>query len=394
MSIFRRRGVEVRAIGDPFGVGLTGQGLTGSAEDQALRLSAVFASVRLLADNVSTVPFTAYRQQSDGSSVKMPSQPAILTDPSPHGTVIDWRFRLVSSLALRGNAYGLPLAYDSMGRVTAIEWLNPDDVNLPNDSVVEWPPRWEVMGRPVSQLIHLPWFVLPGKVQGLSPIGAFKALIEQGLYAEAFGRDWFANGSVPAGMIQSPDPVSKPEAEILKSRFKDAARNRDLVALGGDFSYTPISVAAEESQFLATIKATATQIAAIFGVPQDKVGGDAAGSRTYANVEQEALDFVTFTLRPYFVRIETLLTDLLPKPQIVRAETDELIRTSTLDRYNSNNLAILGGWMNPNEVRRRENLPPREGGDDFKDTNPPPPEPPTTSPTEDSTGGDSTDGGN
>jgi HK97 family phage portal protein len=365
----RRRIVETRAIGDPFAIGGATPHIRGDVEETALRLAAVYGSVRLIADNVATLPFNAYRLLSDGSRSLMPSQPGILTAPSIHGSRIDWLFRLCASLALRGNAYGLPTARDSSGRVSALEWLDPADVDLKYDDVTAGPPEWTWRGRPVPELIHLPLFVLPGRIRGLSPIGAFKTLIEQGLSAEAFGADWFANGSIPAGMVtnETGEFVSQEQAQIVKRRFKESAAGRDIVAMGGGWKYTPLTIPPEESQFLQTIKANATQIAVIFGVPPGKVGGNPGGSLTYATTEMEGIDLSTFTLRPYLVRIETMLTDLLPRPQVVAADMDALQRGSTLDRYNAHAIALNNGWLSRNEVRRAENLKPIDGGDEYVD---------------------------
>lgn len=367
MSLFsRRRVVETRAIGDPFAVGSSSTSIRGDVEHVALRLAAVYGSVRLIADNVSTLPFEAYRQTGD-IHTKMPSQPTLLTTPSIHGSIIDWYFRLTTSLALRGNAYGLPLSRDAAGRVSAVEWLSPDDVDLENDDVTAGPPQWRWRGRPVDDLIHVPLFVLPGRIRGLSPIGAFKTLIEQGLSAEAYGADWFANGSIPSGMITNDtgEFVGEEEAKIVKRRFKESAAGRDVVAMGGAWKYTPLTIPPNESQFLETIKANATQVAVIFGVPPGKVGGNPGGSLTYATTEMEGIDLSTFTLRPYVVRIETMLTGLLPRPQVVRADMDALQRGSTIDRYNAAAIAITNGWLSRNEIRRAENLPPIDGGDEY-----------------------------
>lgn len=377
MSLFARRMVvETRAVGDPFAVGGSGTSWRGDTEGHALRLAAVYGSVRLLADNISTLPFNAYRTTADGTRVLMPSQPPILTAPSIHGSRIDWMFRLVSSLALRGNAYGLPTSRDSAGRITGLEWLSPEDMDLEYDDVTAGPPEWRWRGRPAPEIVHLPLFVLPGKIQGLSPIAAFKTLIEQGLDVEAFGADWFANSAIPSGMITNDtgEFVDGEEAKQVKRRFKESAAGRDIVAMGGGWKYTPLTIPPEESQFLQTIKANATQIAVIFGVPPGKVGGEAGGSMTYSTTAMEGLDLAKFTLRPYSVRIETMLTNLLPRPVIVAADTDALERTVTLDRYNAYQLALTNGWLSANEVRRAENLPPVDGGDTYA-TPPPAPAP-------------------
>jgi HK97 family phage portal protein len=166
-------------------------------------------------------------------------------------------------------------------------------------------------------------------------------------------------------VLETDQPVNQEQALIIKARFAAATRGREPVVLGAGTKYRPITVPPDESQFLDTIRATATQVAAIFGVPADKIGGEPGGSMTYANVEQAALDFVTFTLRPYLVRIETMLTGLLPRPQIVKANADALIRADALTRYQAHHLALSDGWQSRDEIRRIEDLPPIPGGDQY-----------------------------
>jgi HK97 family phage portal protein len=366
VSLFARR-TERRVISyqQYFGSGAPSP-LTGSLQERALRLAPVFGAVRLLGDNISTTPFVGYRVASDDSSIRLPVQPALLTTPTQHGSVIDWRMRMVTSMALRGNAFGLPTGYDSNARVTQLEWLDPDCVTLERDDVM-FPPRWYVLGRPVEHLVHIPWFVLPGRVLGLSPIRAFKTLIETGIKAEQFGHDWFTNGAVPSGVLESDQVVNKETAEVLKHRFKEAARGRDIVALGVGAKYKPITVPPEESQFLETIKATATQIATIFGVPPERIGGEAGGPLTYTTVAMNGEDLLRFTLRTYLRRIEAVLSALLPRPQVVRADADELTRPDALTRYQGYQIAVSTGVLSRNEVRHAEALPPIDGGDTYAD---------------------------
>ncbi|MGW9022588.1 phage portal protein, partial [Leucobacter chromiiresistens] len=137
---------------------------------------------------------------------------------------------------------------------------------------------------------------VPGQILGLSPIAYFATTTEAGLLANQFGRDWFANGSTPSAVLETDMAVDQGAATVLKARFKEAAQGRDVVALGNGVKYRAISVPANESQFLETIKATANQVAAIYGVPPEKVGGETGGSLTYATVEQNSIDLLTWTL--------------------------------------------------------------------------------------------------
>jgi len=47
---------------------------------------------------------------------------------------------------------------------------------------------------------------------------------------------------------------------------------------------------------------------------------------------------------------------------------DAVLRPDVKTRYEAYRLARQGGWLAPNEIRDRENLPPKEGGDEIQET--------------------------
>jgi len=359
----RRRAEQQRAITyqDLWGAGADTLALSTVSVDRALTLVPVFAATRLLADSVASLPLHTYRQVDD-VQVRVPDPP-LLRQPSQYGTLYDWVHRAVTSLALRGNAYGLITSLESNGTPARVEWLHPDEVQLVEDRT-DAPPQWLWQGRPVdaSMLVHIPGYTLPGKVLGLSPIQAYRLTIETGLYAQQFGRDWFANGSTPAAVLTTAARVDQPDAAALKARFKAAAQNREPVVLGGGLEYKPISVPAEESQFLATLKLNAAQVASIYGIPPEMIGGESGNSLTYANTEQQAINFLTHTLRPWLVRLETAISRLLPRPRCVRFNADAFVRADLKTRYEAHHLALQDGWLSRDEVRELENRPPLPDG--------------------------------
>ena len=126
-------------------------------------------------------------------------------------------------------------------------------------------PSYYWRGRPLdrSLVVHIPAFTSPGSVIGLSPVALFKLQIETGLRAQQHGDDWFKNGASPSGQFKNTAKTLTPEeAATAKSRFRSAIQKRDVLVTGNDWDYTQLSVTANESQFLETIKANATQIAA------------------------------------------------------------------------------------------------------------------------------------
>jgi HK97 family phage portal protein len=104
-------------------------------------------------------------------------------------------------------------------------------------------------------------------------------------------------------------------------------------------------------------------IARYFGVQPELIGGESGGSLTYANVEQRALDFLQFCLRPWIVRTELALSALLSSTTSVKFNAAGLVRTDLLTCYQAHESAIRAGWKLRSEVRELEDLAPVAGID-------------------------------
>jgi HK97 family phage portal protein len=335
---------------------------------RALALVPVFGSVRILADSIASLPLVLYTKDARGITRRQPT-PSLFAQPSVHGTTYDWIFRAVTSLALQGDAIGLKTATDYYGYPTMIEWLNPEQVAT-QDGKMSGPgsyvnPLWWWWGRPLDpkQFIHIPWFAMPWRVRGLSPIGAYQLAVNTGIGAEEYQANWFGQGGVPPGTLKNAERTIDPkEADTLTSRLVSRLQARKPLVYGRDWDYTPIAIKPHEAQFIETMQLTATQVATIYGLPPEMVGGTTGTSLTYSTVEMNTLKFLTFSLRPWLVRLEYVLTNCFPRGYFVKFDTSELTRVDAKTRAEIDSLS-LGyqnmGWKDDNEVRATYDLPPR-----------------------------------
>lgn len=331
--------------------------------DRAIRLVPLFACVRILADSVASLPLQPYRRAGDRRE-PLTSTPRLIDKPAARDDLFRWLHKCVVSLALRGNAYGLIVARDGYDYPTMIEWLNPDEVYVNEERPTLPEYYWLGSKVPTEDIVHIPWMVMPGKVRGLSPVEAFAATIGVGISATQYGARWFDNGGTPPGVMKNTSKTLEPaQAEVVSDRLMARIRSGRPLVIGSDWDFTALRVSPEESQFIETMKMTATQIAAIYGVPAEKVGGETGGSLNYTTVEANQLDMATSTLRPWLVRLEEAFSALLPERVFVRFNADAMIRTSLLDRYRAHEIALKSGWRNRDEIRAIEDLPPIPGGE-------------------------------
>ena len=91
------------------------------------------------------------------------------------------------------------------------------------------------------------------------------------------------------------------------------------------------------------------------------IAADSGSSLTYANVEQRDLSLLKYAIGPWLVRLESALTDLVPRGQYVKFNAGGLLRTDLKTRYEAHEIGIRAGFLTVDEAREledREPLPP------------------------------------
>ena len=329
--------------------------------ESAMRLSAVWACVRLLAGVGSTLPLDTYRIVNGVTSEVR--RPSLFDQPSPGVSLPTWLYQVWSSLLTDGNAYGVATEFGANSYPSSVELLDPSLVSWRPDADAGWVALLD--GRPVDRwpngpLWHVPLFTMPGAPYGLSPVQNARQSIAAGIAAESFGSQFFTAGGNPNAILYSESELSAEQAAGIKSAFTAAtSMNREPAVMGAGLRYERIQVSPEEAQFLDTQRFTVEQVARIYGVFPEMIGGATSGSNvTYANREQRAADWLTFGLMPYLIPIEEALSSLVPRPQRVRFNTDALLRSDTKTRYEAHAIGLSAGFLTVDEVRALEDLEP------------------------------------
>lgn len=373
---FLRRALESRAVTSfgPYGSAaglsvpsnLEGGAVTAGVpvnDNSALQLTAFYACVRLLADSIGSLPWDAYRKRS-GTREEVDPQPSLLRDPCPGMTSFEWKHVMVVSLAMRGNFYGLVTTRDRLEYPTAILPLHPDQVRIDRDPDTFEKRAW-INGKryPMGDLFHVKAFTLPGADEGLSPVSMAGQSLGLGMAAERFGAKWFAEGAAPSSVLETDAALTDEQVRRVQQTWVASHGGRRLPAvLSGGFTWKPITITPEESQFLETRKMQVTEIARLFGVPPHMIGDLEKSTSWGTGIEQQSIGFVTYTLRPWLSRIEAALSQIVPGGQFVKFNVDGLLRGDIKSRYEAYRVAVEGGWMSPDEVRELEDRAPIPGG--------------------------------
>ena len=351
MSLFRR--TESRALSR---MDLWGAALPAESSDP-LRLIPLYSAVTGIADDVSVMPWHCYRDSGAGWGQKLNRQPRLLTDPTGTGLgFIPWMNQGVTSAALWGFAFAPILQWDSTGPSVA-RWAHPGRVDIDETGTS---PVFRIDGRVISEYIYVPGPVLPGSIRGLSPTALFRMQFGKSLNAQRYASDLFQAGVMPPGVLRNTQKVL-PEgaAPAVKAKFKQSVANRDIFVTGNDWEWTPLAAPSDDVRFLETIRAGATEIAAIYRVQPEDIGGEAAGgSLTYSTLEMNQQNRNRRALLPWVRRFESALTAVFPRPQYVKANMDALIRPDIMARMQAHEIGLRTGMETLVEGRALEDKPP------------------------------------
>lgn len=324
----------------------------------AERLIPLYAAHRTIIDAVAATPLHAYAMTATGVPQRVADDPPVLSAP-PIGTVFTWKAQYAASLLSDGNAFGLVLSVDSAGWPTSVYWLNPYDVTIDETGAI---PAYSYGGRTLDSrsLLHIPWIVPAGRFRGISPLRAFKTAIEMGVSAQQVGRDWFVGGAIPSGHLKNNRGTLTPTiVDETKSRFKAAVKGRDVFVSGADWDYTTIGVPADEARFIETLRLSATQIATIYGIPPEEIGGEVGGSSlTYATQEMNDIKFNRRVVQPWAVRLEEALSAAMPRGVYAKFNLDANVRSDLKSRMEAHEIGLRAGVIAQDEARRLEDRPP------------------------------------
>ncbi len=353
------------------GVSTSGVAVTAST---AMQVATVYACVRLLADSIAQLPVKLYRRGKGGEKESLSVDPlAAILVHAPNGWMTSFEFRelMMTYLCLRGNFYAY-IGRDNRGSVTELLPMPTGTVTVRRNG---WMPIYDITldGKrhtvPAENIFHVRGVSLDGVI-GLSPIACQRNAIGLTVAAENHGSRTFRNGARPGGVLIHPGKLSDEALKHLRAswdRTHGGENSGGTAILEEGMSYSPVAMTNEDAQYLEARGFQRTEICSIFRVPPHMIGDLTKSS--FSNITQQSLEFVKYTILPWSKRIEAAIhRDLLTDRQrqqgvFVELLVDGLERADIKTRYEAYVHGIANGWMSPNEVRAKENMNPREGGD-------------------------------
>ena len=336
----------------------------------ALQINSVWACVSLISDTISALPVDTFIRK-DGIAFPYRPRPAWVSRPDAMiNSTTFWQQTMIS-LLLDGNAFIRIFRDPITGQILSMMVLDPMKVAVSRRA--NGTKRYTYTGEDGKELssddiLHITGsIVLPGSIRGKSTVDSLKENLGLSMSLESFAARFFGQGTQTSGVIEYPGALTAEQAENLSKSFDRAHKGyrkaHKTGILSGGATFKPTAVANDQAQMLDSRRLAVEDVARIFRVPSFMVGLNERGSQSYGSNEQNAISFVTHTLRPWLAKLEDAFSALLPDTAYLAFNTDDLLRGDYASRIEGYAKMLQNGVMSTNEVRRKENMRPIDGGD-------------------------------
>ena len=338
-------------------------------QQSATSINAVWACVTLIADTISTLPVDAFVKR-DGVTFPYRPKPTWVTQPDFElASTAFWQQTLIS-LLLDGNAFVRVFRDPNTGDVLNLMTLDPMKVTVNRTAVGQKRFTYEGEGKSLdsNQVLHITGSLLmPGQVRAASPVEKLKENLGLAAALENFAARFFGQGTHTQGVITYPGTLTQEQASNLSRSFDNAhkgyKRAHRTGVLSGGAQFQKTTANPDEAQMLDSRRLAVEDIARAYRVPLNMIGLAEKGAQSYNSNEQNAIAFVTHTLRPWIVKLEDAFSSLLPNKAYIDFNVSELLRGDFATRVAGYSSALQAGWMTINEVRKIEDFKPVTDGD-------------------------------
>lgn len=346
-------------------------------QQSAMRHTTVYACYKVLSEGVAGMPLHLMKRTfRNGKVTKKKATDHKLYSvlhlkPNDEMSSFGWIEAQMLNLVSRGNAFSQILR-NKKGEIIGFYPLLSDNMQIVRSKSGELGYIYASakIGKVFlyrDEVLHIVGASLDG-INGISPIAENANSLGLSIAMEEFGSKFFANGANASGAFSIPNQLDDIAYERLKSdlrkNYAGLLNSGKPLLLEGGMKFERITIPNNDSQFLESRKYQRSEIASIFKVPLHMINDLEKSS--FNNMEQQSLDFVIHTLRPWVIRIEQALNIAIfggRTDYYVKFNMAALLRGDTKTRYEAYGTGIRDGWLTRNEAREMEELNPLDGLD-------------------------------
>jgi len=340
------------------------------SSENAMNFSAVFCAVNIIAGSIASLPLQLYRRVGDGGKEPYRDHPLydlLHNQPNPEMTSYVFREILQQHILLTGNAYA-EIVPDRVGRPAELWPVNPAVTKMLRDANTIYYEIDEGGGKkrivPADRMFHMPGLSFDGRV-GYSVLAKARETFGLGLAMEEFQARFYGQGTNVGSVLEHPGKLS-PEAhqrlvaDVEEQRAGLTHAHKSMILEEG-MKFVKTGMPLEDAQFLESKVFQISEIARWFNLPPHKL--KKLSRATFSNIEQQQIEFLQDSIRPWAVRWEQHIAWKLLRPDERRTlfaefNLDGLQRGDTKSRMEAYAAMRNVGAINADEIRAKENLNP------------------------------------
>lgn len=344
--------------------------------DGALQVSAVWACVELLSDNIASLPLFVYEREPGADGHKNLARGTELwkllhDNPNRRNTPMEfWQFMTLNFI-LRGNAYAR-VVRNAAGEAIELLPLSSDQVEVEVDSTGKVIYKYSFEGKIIvydeRSILH--WKDKGNGIYGMSRLDYMRSSVGVAISAQNHTEQGYRKSGRRPGVFMIDKLLTQEQREKIRKNYSGLVEGSDddLLVLEAGAKFEPLSLSPADLQLLDTRKFAVEDIARWFGVSSVMIN-DTAKTTTWGTGITELIEgFYKFRLRPMLEGLEQaierrVLTPGQREKYTVEFSLDAILRGSFRDRLEAASTAVNNGLMTRNEYRQLENLPPKDGGD-------------------------------
>jgi len=350
---------------------------TAVTENSALSISSFYRAISLVGNVLASMPAHIVDIQADGAQKKRPYHPIaslINLEPHPFYTKGDFMMALVTQLMMRQNFVAHIRREGLTGRpinLKIINWSDVYDLVIDNetDSI-----SYKIQGVgliPGRDILHIKGVSREG-ILGEDAINRHRDTFGGDLASKQQVHKMYRNGTRLSGFVSTDRDMTLAQQEAYAKSFEQlygGVENSGATPFfGGGMKYHPISITPAEAQTLETRKYNVYEISRITGVPPQFLF--AMDDSDINKLEDLSGLLMRFTIAPLVERIEQEFNRKLFTPRekgrtVVQYDMEYYLRADAESRAKLYETLFKVQAMNPNEIRQREGMNPRVGGDEF-----------------------------
>lgn len=378
---FGAAGATSQQAGIQFGEPLVRTGSTPESSkdygmDGALQLSAVWAAIEVLVDNLASLPAFVYERSKEEGGHKKVARDTFLfrllhDEPNRRSTSMEFFQFLGLQFFFRGNAFAR-LVRDSKGEVIEMWPLNYDqmEVEVLRDRSVVFKYYYEgaVVVYAQDSIFH--WKDKGNGIVGLDRLSFMRQSVTLAVDAQNHTSNVYRKSAKRPGVFMIDKLLTEKQRNDIRTNYKNLVEGTedDLLVLEAGAKFQPLNMTPADLQLLETRRFSIEEIARWFGIPGVLIN-DTSKSTTWGTGIQQIIEgFYKFRLRTVICSLEQALelrvfTAAQRKKYTVEFSLDALLRGSMKERLEVGVKAVVNSLMTPDEWRQLENLPKLPGGD-------------------------------